>query len=148
MLFRSATGRVLFFSACLANLSGSSRDKVLGLLEHGSRPALAALMVRCGLEPALGRLLVRMILHARMADLTDDLAARHYVVTALTEELIAEYNGDIPQELEETFTYLSEQNIILARKAARGVMAAFASSSASTLSLPPAGPSLLELPAA
>ncbi len=147
LLHSVATGRVLFFSACLANLSGSTRDKVLGLLEHGGRPALLALMTRCGLDPAIGRLLVRMVMHARTADLTDDLAARHYVVTALTEELIAEYDGDIPQELEEAFAYLSEQNITLARKAARGVMAAFARSSTALMSLP-AMQERLELPAA
>ncbi|SMQ66029.1 Uncharacterized conserved protein, DUF2336 family [Devosia lucknowensis] len=147
LLHSVATGRVLFFSACLANLSGSSRDKVLSLLEHGSRAALAALMARCGLNAAVGRLLVRLVLHARSTDLTDDLAARHYVVTALTEELLEEYEGSIPVELEEAFSYLSEQNISLARKAARGVMTAFARSSAAGLSLPRSEPRL-ELPAA
>ena len=67
-----------------------------------------------------------MVFHARATDLADDAGARHYVVTALTEELIGEHDGVIPEELEEAFAYLSEQNIILARKAARGVMAAFA----------------------
>ncbi|MBJ3784076.1 DUF2336 domain-containing protein [Devosia sediminis] len=147
LLHSIATGRVMFFSACLANLSGSSRDKVLGLLEHGSRAAIGALMVRCRIEPALGRLLVRMVLHARSADLLDDLAARHYVVTALTEELLAEYDGDIPAELEEAFAYLGEQNVRLARKAARGVLSAFAASSTASLALPSPAPQL-ELPAA
>ena len=148
LLHSVVTGRVMFFAACLGNLSGTSRDKVLGLLEHGSRASLVALMTRCGLVPQIGKLLVRMVLHARTADLSDDLAARHYVVTALTEELIAEYDGDIPAELEEAFAYLSEQNIVLARKAARGVMAAFARSSGAGLSLPARHETRLELPAA
>jgi len=52
--------------------------------------------------------------------------ARHFVVTALTEELIVEHDGVIPPELEDAFAYLSEQNVALARHAARGVMSAFA----------------------
>ncbi|MEI9899674.1 MAG: hypothetical protein WDN31_05455 [Hyphomicrobium sp.] len=48
------------------------------------------------------------------------------MVTALTEELIVEHDGAIPPELEDAFSYLSEQNVALARHAARGVMAAFA----------------------
>ena len=79
----------------------------------------------------------------------DDAAARHYVITALTEELISEYEGDIPAELEEVFCYLNEQNIALARKAARGVMAMFAQTTQSRLSLPAANVAMpLRLPAA
>ena len=52
--------------------------------------------------------------------------ARHFVVTALTEELIVEHDGVIPPDLEDAFAYLSEQNVVLARRAARGVMSAFA----------------------
>jgi uncharacterized protein (DUF2336 family) len=126
LLHALATGHVMFFAACIAGLSASNSSKVFTLLESGGRPALMALFGRCGLEPALGNLLVRMIQHARTADLADDVAARHYVVTALTEELLEEHAGDIPEALEEAFAYLNEQNIMLARKAARGVMAAFA----------------------
>lgn len=145
LLHAVVTGHVMFFSACLAALGGVTRDKVFVLLESGSRAALNALFVRCGLDPAIARLFVRMIMHARSADLSDDLAARHYVVTALTEELLAEYDGDIPVELEEAFTYLSEQNVALARQAARGVMRAFAETRDMMLPGPAAR---LQLPAA
>ncbi len=47
-------------------------------------------------------------------------------MTVLTEELIVEHEGTIPPDLEEAFAYLSEQNVSLARRAARGVMSAFA----------------------
>ncbi|MBS3848023.1 DUF2336 domain-containing protein [Devosia sp. J2-20] len=120
------TGHVMFFADCLAELAQAPRSKVFALLERGSRSALNALLVRCGLGHGVRNLLTRLVMHARASDLADDAGARHYVVTALTEELIAEHQGDIPQELEEAFAYLSEQNIVLARKAARGVMAAFA----------------------
>ncbi len=138
LLHAMVTGHVMFFSACLASLGQVSREKVFGLLENGSRAALNALFARCGLDPAIARLFVRMVLHARVADLSDDLAARHYVVTALTEELLAEFDGDIPAELEETFAYLSEQNVALARQAARGVMRAFVESRSGVLQLPAA----------
>jgi hypothetical protein len=87
------------------------------------------------------------VLHARASDLADDAAARHYVVTALTEELLAEHGRQIPEELEEAFAYLSEQNIVLARKAARGVMAAFADDATAPMALP-AAEQRLALPAA
>ena len=148
LLHAVVTGHVLFFSACLASLGAVTREKVFVLLESGSRPALNALFVRCGLQPAIALLFVRMIMHARSADLSDDLAARHYVVTALTEELLAEYDGDIPLELEEAFTYLSEQNVALARQAARGVMRAFAESRDAVLPLPEPAAPRLQLPAA
>jgi uncharacterized protein (DUF2336 family) len=149
LLHAVVTGHVMFFSACLASLGQVSRDKVFVLLESGSRAALAALFGRCGIDPAVSRLMVRLILHARSADLSDDISARHYVVTALTEELLAEHDGDIPVELEEAFGYLSEQNVVLARRAARGVMRAFAESHAGALHLPEvAGEPTLQLPAA
>ncbi|ODT78885.1 MAG: hypothetical protein ABS76_22335 [Pelagibacterium sp. SCN 64-44] len=138
LLHAVVSGHVLFFSACLAALSDLSREKVFTLLESGSRAALQALFLRCGFGAPICRLLVRLILHARMADLSDDLAARHYVVTALTEELLAEHDNEIPPELEEAFVYLSEQNIALARRAARGVMAAFAGTRNGMLTLPAA----------
>jgi hypothetical protein len=89
------------------------------------------------------------VLHARAADLAHDAAARHYVVTALTEELIVDHGGVIPDELEEAFAYLSEQNVQLARKAARGVMAAFAGTAHAPMVLPvPLMDEPLALPAA
>ncbi|WP_297105350.1 DUF2336 domain-containing protein [uncultured Devosia sp.] len=125
LLHAIATGRVMFFASCIAGLSSTSASKVFTLLEAGSATTLQALFSRCGLSSNVSGLLVRIVLHARTADLADDVAARHYVLTALTEELINEYDGNIPAELEEAFCYLNEQNISLARKAARGVMAAF-----------------------
>ena len=149
LLHAVVTGRVLFFAACIGGLANTSAGKVFTLLESGSRAALMALFARCGLSAAIGGLLVRLVMHARSADLADDAAARHYVITALTEELICEYEGEIPPELEEVFCYLNEQNIILARKAAQGVMAAFARSTQGAMSLPPsAEPVLMQLPAA
>lgn len=145
LLHAVVTGHVMFFVDCLAELAQTPRAKVFALLETGSRAALNALLARCGLGEGVRNLLARLVLHARASDLADDAAARHYVVTALTEELIAEHGGEIPEELEEAFTYLSEQNIVLARKAARGVMAAFAADT--TAALPVAEPRLA-LPAA
>jgi len=119
-------GHAQFFAACVARLSGTTRHKVQTLLHTGSRPALHALLSRCGLPPAVGGLIIRLLLHARNANLSDNLAARYYVVTVLIEELIAEHNGAIPADLSEIFAYLNEQNIALARAAARGVMKGFA----------------------
>jgi uncharacterized protein (DUF2336 family) len=151
LLHAIVQGHVLFFADCIAELAETPRAKVFTLLEHGSRAALNALFVRCGLGDAVRNMLCRLIAHARAADLADDLAARHFVVTALTEELIADHRGDIPAELEEAFAYLSEQNVILARRAARGVMAGFAATPAGNdLALPEpfAEEPLLALPAA
>jgi uncharacterized protein (DUF2336 family) len=136
LLHAVVTGHVMFFADCLAELAQAPRAKVFALLESGSRPALNALLARCGLGEGVRNLLARLVLHARASDLADDAAARHYVVTALTEELIAEHSGVIPDELEEAFAYLSEQNILLARKAARGVMAAFAMEATLPMALP------------
>lgn len=126
MLHALVNGHVLFFADLVASLSEMSHGKVFTLLESGSRAALNALFARCGMKEALAGLMARLVLHARDADLADDEAARHFVVTALTEELILEYDAAIPPELEEAFAYLSEQNVGLARRAARGVMSAFA----------------------
>ena len=126
MLHAVVNGHVLFFADCLAELAETPREKVFTLLENGSRAALNALLARCGLREAVRNMIARLVFHARAADLADDVAARHFVVTALTEELIVEHEGVIPEELEEAFAYLSEQNVALARKAARGVMSAFA----------------------
>jgi uncharacterized protein (DUF2336 family) len=136
MLHALVQGHVLFFADCIGQLSGVVREKVFTLLDRGSRAALNALFARCGLSEPVRNLLARLIVHARSADLADDLAARHFVVTALTEELIADHAGAIPAELEEAFSYLSEQNVILARKAARGVMAGFAGGTDATMPLP------------
>ncbi|MGV8832912.1 MAG: DUF2336 domain-containing protein [Devosia sp.] len=126
LLHAVVTGHVMFFADCLAELAQAPRSKVFALLESGSRSALNALLARCGLGEGVRNLVARLVMHARASDLADDAGARHYVVTALTEELIAEHEGVIPEELEEAFAYLSEQNIVLARKAARGVVSAFA----------------------
>jgi hypothetical protein len=126
MLHAIVNGHVLFFADCISELCQAPHDKVFTLLETGSRPALNALLARCGLAPAVRNMIARLIFHARAADLADDITARHFVVTALTEELIVEHDGVIPPELEEAFAYLSDQNVTLARRAARGVMSAFA----------------------
>jgi uncharacterized protein (DUF2336 family) len=141
MIHAIVNGRVLFFADCIAALSEAPRRKVFSILEHGGRAALSALLQRCGFSPALRTLLGRLVLHARSADLADDVAARHYVVTALTEELLAEFDGVVPAELEDAFAYLGEQNVALARAAARGVMTAFAAGSGMQ-SLPGAEPRL------
>jgi uncharacterized protein (DUF2336 family) len=147
LLHAVVTGHVMFFASCVAELADVTRDKVYTLLEGGSRSALTALFQRAGMPAELSKVLVRLVLHARTADLADDIAARHYVVTALTEEMIADHEGLIPPELEEAFAYLSEQNIALARKAARGVMRAFAETTQIAMSLPPSE-TPLRLPAA
>lgn len=126
LLHAMVTGHVMFFANCVAELSQSPRDKVFAVLEAGSRAAINALLSRCGMGPAMRELLIKLIGHARATDLADDAAARHLVVTVLTEGLIADHGGVIPEELEEAFTYLSEQNVALARQAAEGVMSAFA----------------------
>ncbi len=136
MLHALVNGHVLFFADCVAELSEISRDKVFTLLETGSRAALNALLARCGLKEAVRNLIARLVFHARAADLADDVTARHFVVTVLTEELIVEHDGVIPPELEEAFNYLSEQNVVLARSAARGVMSAFAVDAGADLDLP------------
>ena len=136
MLHALVNGHVLFFADCVAELSEISRDKVFTLLETGSRASLNALLARCGLKEAVRNLIARLVFHARAADLADDVAARHFVVTVLTEELIIEHEGEIPPELEEAFNYLSDQNVMLARSAARGVMSAFAGDAGADLDLP------------
>lgn len=136
MLHAIVNGHVLFFAGCVAELCETPREKAFTLLETGSRPALNAMLARCGFKASLRNLLARLIFHARAADLADDVAARHFVVTALTEELIIEHGGAIPPELEEAFTYLSEQNVTLARRAARGVMSAFAGDTQSERTMP------------
>jgi hypothetical protein len=142
-------GHVMFFADCMARLSELSRDKVFTILETGSRATLNALFARCGMKEGVRNLIARLVMHARDADLADDAAARHFVVTALTEELIVEHGGVIPAELEEAFNYLSEQNVMLARLAARGVMSAFAGTAETDRTLPVIAPDdRIPLPAA
>jgi uncharacterized protein (DUF2336 family) len=149
MLHSIVHGHVLFFADCVAELSEMPREKVFALLENGSRPALHALLSRCGLAESVRNLIARLIFHARTADLADDEAARHFVVTVLTEELIVEHDGVIPTELEEAFSYLSEQNVALARNAARGVMSAFGGERLGHMPVPAIAPEeRLALPAA
>lgn len=149
MLHAIVNGHVLFFADCIAELCQTPRDKVFTLLETGSRAALNALFARCGLSEAVRNLVARLIFHARAADLADDVAARHFVVTTLTEELIVEHDAAIPPELEAAFAYLCEQNVALARRAARGVMSAFAGEAPADQALPEsAGEEPLALPAA
>jgi uncharacterized protein (DUF2336 family) len=150
MLHAVVNGHVLFFADCLAALAETPRDKVFSLLETGSRAALNALLSRCGLGESVRNLVARLIFHARAADLADDATARHFVVTALTEELIVEHDGVIPPELEDAFAYLCDQNVILARRAARGVMSAFADEAAGERDMPLLGEDerALALPAA
>lgn len=126
LLHALVSGQVLFMADCLAELASTPRQKVITILESGGRPAMAALFASCGIPVAVRGVLVRLIQHARSVDLADDIAARHYVITVTIEELIAEYDADIPTELAEVFAYLNEQNIRLAREAARGVTSALA----------------------
>jgi hypothetical protein len=92
------------------------------------------------------RNLLAGLVHARTSELAGGAAARHYMVTVLAEELIAKHGRAIPEELEEAFAYLGEQIILLARKAAGGVMVAFAVETAKPMALPMTEP-LLVLPA-
>ncbi|MEI9899673.1 MAG: DUF2336 domain-containing protein [Hyphomicrobium sp.] len=61
MLHAVVNGQVLFFSSCLAGLAEAAPDKVFTLLESGGRPALNALLARCGLPEAVRNLMVRLI---------------------------------------------------------------------------------------
>lgn len=148
LLHALLTGHVMFFSDCISELAQAPRNKVFAVLEGGSRAALNALLARCGLSEGVRGIVIRLIDHARSSDLADDVAARHYIVTALSEELIAEHDGVIPEELEEAFAYIGEQNVMLARSAARGVMAAFVAEDHAGQSLPSDDPMPLSLPAA
>ncbi|MCD7059901.1 DUF2336 domain-containing protein [Pelagibacterium xiamenense] len=148
MLHALVHGQVLFFADCLAELAETPRAKVFTILDGGSRAALNALFARCGFSAPVRNLLARMVSHARTADLADDLAARHFIVSLLIEELITEHEGDIPGTLDEVFAYLNEQNIALARAAARGVMPAFAAEVPDAVMVPDDRPNRLTLPAA
>ena len=148
MLHALVHGHVLFFSDALAQLSGTPRAKVFTILDSGSRGVLHALFARCGFSPAVRSLLARLVAHARRNDLADDVAARHHIVSLLIEELIAEHDGVLPTSLDEAFAYLNEQNIALARKAARGVMPAFAAEARDEVMVTDMQTERLALPAA
>ncbi len=136
LLHSVVSGDVLFFSQCLFVLSNIPEKKIFSLLNDGSRAALNALFVKCGIDDAIKNLLTRLVFYARSVDLGRDLSSRHLIVTCLINELIDEYEGEIPPELEEAFSYLNEQNIMLARSAAAGVMPAFVSQSEEDRALP------------
>jgi len=119
-------GQVLFFADCIALIGEIPPKKVFALLKDGARAALNALFYQCGMSEPIRNLMARLIMYARDADLSSDVGARHFVVSALIEELIVEHDGDIPISLQDAFRYLDEQNMVLARAAARGVMPAFA----------------------
>ena len=123
VLHALVTGRVVFFAATVALLSEMAANKVLSILTDGRRAALLALFGRCGFAEDLRGILAKLVVEARDADLAEDIAARHAVVAGLIEEMITEYDGNIPESLRAAFTYLNEQNVSLARHAARGVMA-------------------------
>ena len=126
LLHSLVNGRVLFFADCIALVGEMPAKKVFALLKDGSRVALNALFCQCGMSAPLRNLMARLVIFARQSDLAQDDAARHFVVTALIEELIVEHDGEIPVSIEEAFRYLDEQNLLLARYAARGVMPSFA----------------------
>ena len=125
LLYSVINGHGLFFAQCLSVLARMPLDKVFSLLQSGARVALNALFEQCGMNAPQRNLMARLVLFARTVDLSDDVASRHFVVSALIEELIIEHEGDIPSCLEEAFHYLDEQNLVLARAAARGVMPEF-----------------------
>ncbi len=126
LLHALINGRVLFFAQCISLLAQMPDSKVFSLLERGGRVTLNAMFAQCGMAQTLRNLLARLVMHARDADLLQDVSARHFIVTALIEELIIEHDGQIPDDLEAAFSYLDEQNMRLARSAARGVMPGFA----------------------
>lgn len=118
-------GRLQFFVTALAVLADLPTRKAEGILRSGTRRALHALFTRCGFEPSLRNLMARLTILARDAYLETDVAVRHFVVSQLISALIDDHDGDIPESLESVFGYLNEQNVSLAREAARGVMASF-----------------------
>ncbi|MBU1176382.1 MAG: DUF2336 domain-containing protein [Alphaproteobacteria bacterium] len=136
MLQALIAGRIRFFAAAMSLLSGLPDARVYSILESGGRASLLALFERAGFSPALADLLIRLVLHARSADLADDLSARYFVVTVVIDELVIEHDGQIPASLTDAFAYLNEQNVTLARKAARGVMSGFAEEAGEDRRLP------------
>jgi uncharacterized protein (DUF2336 family) len=137
LLHALVNGQVLFFAECIGQIAELPAAKVFGLLDRGSRVALHALFSRCGLAESVRNLLARLVVHARAVDLARDLSARHYIVTTMVAELIDEDNGHISPALEECFAYLNQQNIVLARQAARGIRPALALADHGRLRLSP-----------
>ncbi|MEX2277354.1 MAG: DUF2336 domain-containing protein [Cucumibacter sp.] len=125
VLHSLVTGRVVFFAATVALLSEMPAGKVLSILGDGRRAALFAVFARCGFAEGLRNVLAGLVAEARETDLSADIAARHAIVAGLIEEMISDHEGDIPAELRGAFAYLNEQNVALARHAARGMMANF-----------------------
>ncbi|VAW22595.1 hypothetical protein MNBD_ALPHA11-932 [hydrothermal vent metagenome] len=119
-------GQVLFFADCIALIGEIPPKKVFALLKGGARASLNVLFHQCGMSEPMRNLMARLIMYARDADLSCDDGARHFVVSAIIEELIIEHEGDIPHSLQDAFRYLDEQNMVFAKAAARGVMPAFA----------------------
>jgi len=118
-------GRLQFFVTALGVLAEVPAAKTESILRSGTRRALHALYTRCGFEPSLRNLMARLTVLAREAHLETDVAARHFVVSQLISTLIDDHDGEIPDSLNSVFAYLNEQNVSLAREAARGVMASF-----------------------
>ncbi len=131
-------GRTLFFATAISVLTELAVEKTSALLQSGTRRAMHALFVRCGFEQGLSNLMVRLVLAAREHHLEEDVAARHFVVSQMISALIDEFDGQIPEGLETVFAYLNEQNVALAREAARGVMASFVAESDENKMLPDA----------
>ncbi|VAW14744.1 hypothetical protein MNBD_ALPHA12-841 [hydrothermal vent metagenome] len=119
-------GRVMFFARCVSLLAQMPSTKVFGLLERGGEATLKAMLARSGMARPLCDLVTRLVIYARNCDLTTDAAARHLIVSALVQDLIVKHDGQIPDDLEEAFYYLDEQNIALARHAARASTPDFA----------------------
>ena len=80
----------------------------------------------------------------------DEVALIDRFFSGLFAHWLTVHEGVIPPELEEAFAYLSEQNVVLARDAARGVMTAFAGDVHGTSPMPVDldEPERLALPAA
>ena len=129
-------GRIRFFAAAMSLLVDMPEARVISILETGGRASVLALFERAGLKTALSDLLIRLVMHARTADLADDLSARYFVVTVVIDELVIEHDGQIPPSLTDAFSYLNEQNVTLARKAARGVMVGFAREAGASRRMP------------
>lgn len=149
-------GHALFFSSCMATLCALPSEKAMSILAEGARPALNGMLARSGMSHGLRNLMVRLVIFARDSDLSHDVAARFLVVTELVQALVEEHSGDIPDELADGFSYLNEQNLILARVAARNIMSEFADDMPQSRAFPHSqeqidellGPQLLSLPAA
>lgn len=134
-----ATGHVLFFADCIAALTDVSKRKVCWVIDRASRSTLVSLFERAGLGAPMQGLFADFILRARSAGALDDEHVRHFVVSSLCDDLIALHDGQIPAELEESFNYLSQQAILLARQAVRGVVGGFVRGAA-TKALPASEP--------